>query len=325
MQEAHSFSLQQAAPVLARIKLMARLDVTQKRLPQDGRFTFPANGQVLDLRVSTMPLHNGESVVIRLLDPALGGLSLAELGYHVEVATGLEKAIEQQQGLVLVTGPTGSGKSTTLYSLLTRLNKPEIKIITIENPVEIVLPGINQIQVNDAHGVSFASALRSVLRQDPDVVMIGEIRDSETAKLAAQAALTGHLVLSTLHTSSAVSAISRLRDLGLADYLISATLNTVVAQRLLRVNCTKCDINQPSNSCRFCYGTAYSGRTTIAELLAGLNDIDLSQPTQELEAALELRLLNQSTLRHDALRLLNEGVVDQAEVMRVLGIDASSL
>jgi len=323
LQQAHSFSSEDALSVLARIKVMARLDVTQRRLPQDGRFKFPADGQLLDLRVSTMPLHNGESVVVRLLDSSLGNLSLAELGYRDTVAAALEKAVERQQGMVLVTGPTGSGKSTTLYSLLNRLNQPDRKIISIENPVEMVLPGVNQIQVDEAHGISFVSALRSVLRQDPDVIMVGEIRDAETAKLAAQAALTGHLVLSTLHTASAMATVTRLRDLGLADYLISATLSTVVAQRLVRVSCLVCISDKPSTSCRSCYGTGYSGRTTIAELLERLDGVDLSLSKPALEAALESQLLNQMTLKHDALRLLEKEVVDQAEVMRVLGTEVS--
>jgi general secretion pathway protein E len=325
MQQAHSFDPEDALPASARIKLMAKLDVTQRRLPQDGRFKFRANGQLFDLRVSTMPLHSGESIVIRLLDPSLGSLSLGELGYRPSVALALQQAVTSQQGLVLVTGPTGSGKSTTLYSLLNMLNRPEIKVISIENPVEIVLNGVNQIQIDEAHGVSFASALKSVLRQDPDIIMVGEIRDAETARLSAQAALTGHLVLSTLHTSSSCTAVTRLRDLGIPDYLISATLETVVAQRLVRVNCADCQTDNRSVSCRSCYGSGYSGRTAVAELLECVQDVDLSLSSAALELALGAKLLDQMTLRDDALRLLEKGVIDQAEMMRSLGMYANSV
>ena len=319
LQKSHRFDAVETLAVLARIKLMARLDVTQRRLPQDGRFKFPADGQLLDLRVSTMPLHNGESIVIRLLDPSVSNKSLLELGYTPAATAVLQKVIERRQGLLLVTGPTGSGKSTTLYSLLNRLNQPDIKIISIENPVEIVLPGVNQIQIDVAHGLSFASALKSVLRQDPDVIMIGEIRDAETARLAAQAALTGHLVLSTLHTSSASAAVTRLRDLGLADYLISETLSTVVAQRLVRVKCSACAPDKPVASCQTCFGSGYSGRVAIAELLECTNALDLTLPTAVIEATLQDKLLEHTTLRDEASRLLKEGLIDRAEVLRVLG------
>lgn len=317
----HQFDKNQSDQVIARLKLMSKLDVTERRHAQNGRFKFPADGRVVDLRVSTLPLHDGESVVLRLLEFGLSQLGLQDLGFSESIASSMEQAISTQQGLVLVTGPTGSGKSTTLYSLLNQLNKQELKLISIEDPVELNVAGINQIQVDDEYGVSFSAALKTVLRQDPDVIMVGEIRDAETAQLAAQAALTGHLVLATLHTASAASAITRLQNLGLPEYLISATLKAVLAQRLLRCQCNDCSTDSDSRHCLSCFGAKYSGRTTIAELLplTAFNDLlDTS------EGVLSSRLLDGNTLRDDAQRLLAEGVTDQAEVFRVLGFSESS-
>jgi general secretion pathway protein E len=316
----HSFDAQQADQVVARLKLMSKLDVTERRQAQNGRFKFPADGRMIDLRVSTLPLHDGESIVLRLLEFGLSQLSLQGLGFSHDIANAMQQAISAQQGLVLITGPTGSGKSTTLYALLNQLNRPELKLISIEDPVELNIAGINQIQVDEEYGISFSVALKTVLRQDPDVIMVGEIRDTETAKLAAQAALTGHLVLATLHTPSAASAVTRLKDLGLPDYLVASTLKAVLAQRLLRKVCRGCLDSESSGSCVSCAGVSYSGRTTIAECLpasAFFGDVS--------EEILAVRLLNGVSLHDDAHRLVANGETDQAEVFRALGFQSEPI
>jgi general secretion pathway protein E len=220
--------------IVSRLKVMAGLNIAEKRLPQDGRFRVVVEGREIDLRISIVPTLHGESVVMRLLDRANAPLDLAELGYNAELRARLETLLDLPSGMLLVTGPTGSGKSSTLYAALSLLNTRERKILTIEDPVEYQLPGINQIPVRPAIGLSFASLLRSLLRQDPDIMLVGEIRDLETARIAAQASLTGHLLLSTLHTNDAVGAVVRLIDMGLEDYLVAAVLKGVVAQRLVR-------------------------------------------------------------------------------------------
>lgn len=314
LRDIHTFESAQRDQVVARIKLMSKLDVTERRDAQNGRFKFPADGRVIDLRVSTLPLHDGESVVLRLLEFSLSQLSLQDLGFSDSVAESMQQAISTQQGLILITGPTGSGKSTTVYSLLNQLNKSEQKLISIEDPVELNILGINQIQVDDEYGLSFSAALKTVLRQDPDVIMVGEIRDAETAQLAAQAALTGHLVLATLHTASAASAITRLQNLGLPEYLISSTVRAVLAQRLLRCKCESC---ASSDDCAVCMGSGYSGRTTIAELLP---TTAFSKALDSSEASLATKLLDGITLADDAQRLIGDGITDQSEVFRVLGV-----
>ncbi|RBP47146.1 GspE/PulE family protein [Arenicella xantha] len=324
LQSAGSIDQSRIAPTMARIKLMSGLDVTQRRQPQDGRFKFPADGQLIDMRVSTMPLHDGESAVIRLLDPTLGHASLSELGYRQSVIDCLHAAMRQRQGLIVITGPTGSGKSTTLYALLNRLNLDQLKVISIEDPVEIAMPGINQIQVDTEHGVSFAKSLRSVLRQDPDVIMVGEIRDAETAKLAAQAALTGHLVLTTLHTNSAIETLARLRDFGVPDYLISATLKTVVAQRLVRLSCRFCQTLARGADCEHCQSTGYLGRTAIAEVLPSLVGVDWVNSKASNKQLLKSIRLDNMSLADDAARLLASGCIDELERLRVVGDEALS-
>jgi general secretion pathway protein E len=304
--------------VIARLKLMSKLDITERRHAQNGRFKFPADGRVVDLRVSTLPLHDGESVVLRLLDVNLSQQPLQSLGFSEAVSEGLHQAIRTQQGLILITGPTGSGKSTTVYSLLNQLNKSDQKLISIEDPVELNIAGINQIQVDEEFGLSFAASLKTVLRQDPDIIMVGEIRDAETAQLAAQAALTGHLVLATLHTSSAASAVTRLQNLGLPDYLISATVRAVLAQRLLRCHCKDCAKKGVNAECLACNGSGYVGRTTIAELLPSSA---FNQDMQTCEASLSAHLLGGKTLADDAQRLLDSNTTDHHEVYRVLGVD----
>jgi general secretion pathway protein E len=226
--------------VVSRIKVMAGLNIAERRLPQDGRLRMAVRGHEIDLRVATSPAIHGESVVLRLLDRSNLSLDFDSLGFDVETRDRFERALQQPHGVVLVTGPTGSGKTTTLYAALTGLNAPERKILTIEDPIEYRLGGINQTQVNPQIGLSFSAALRSFLRQDPDVMMVGEIRDLETAQIAVQAALTGHMILSTLHTNSAAAAVSRLVDMGVEPFLIATALNAVLAQRLVRRLCPHC-------------------------------------------------------------------------------------
>jgi len=279
------------AAVVSRIKIMARLDIAERRLPQDGRIKLTVRGHEIDFRVSTMPALYGEKVVLRVLDRTAVDFDYERLGLPADVRAGLERAFELPNGMVLVTGPTGSGKTTTLYTGLTKLNTIERNVVTVEDPIEYQLTGINQIQVKPQIGLNFASLLRSILRQDPDVIMIGEIRDLETVQIAVQAALTGHLVLSTVHTNSAAATMTRLRDMGLEDYLMTATLKAVLAQRLVRRLCRNCREpqeapaplrerfgldrlagNQPitlyhPRGCPECRGTGFRGRRAIAELL----------------------------------------------------------
>ncbi len=302
-----------ATRIQARLKLISGMDVSQKRLPQSGRFQFPHDGRVFDFRSSTLPLYDGESIVLRILESKLGTDSLENLGFRASLAAELKKVITSRHGLFLVTGPTGSGKSTTLYSLLNMLDGDQLKIVSIEDPVELAMPKVNQIQVDRDHGVDFASALRAVMRQDPDVVMVGEIRDEETALLAAQAALTGHLVLSTLHTNSAVSTINRLRNLGLKDYLIDGSLKGILAQRLIRTT------GKPTSVLEDIENTsgklALASRTVIAEYLPFRELHTLK--TDPLELSNEL--FEKINLRSDAQRVLDSGETLQEEIHRVLG------
>ncbi|MEM7455063.1 MAG: GspE/PulE family protein, partial [Planctomycetota bacterium] len=233
------------APALVlRLKLMAGLDISEKRLPQDGRFSLKINEHNIDVRLSTMPVQYGESVVMRLLDQTGGSLNLNSIGMPKPMLSRFEKIILRPHGMILVTGPTGSGKSTTLYAALQQLNVAEKKIITVEDPVEYKLSRINQVQVNSDIGRTFSTVLRSALRQDPDIVLIGEMRDEETAEIALRAAMTGHLVLSTLHTNDAVSTVNRLMDMGIKSYLLASALHAILAQRLVRRICESC--SQPA-------------------------------------------------------------------------------
>jgi general secretion pathway protein E len=287
------------AAVISRIKIMSRLDIAERRLPQDGRIRLSVRGHEIDFRVSTVPSMYGESVVLRVLDRSAVEFDFIKLGLPEDVREGLVRALDLPNGMVLVTGPTGSGKTTTLYTGLLKLNSIARNIITVEDPIEYQLTGINQIQVKPQIGLNFASLLRSILRHDPDVIMIGEIRDLETAQIAVQASLTGHLVLSTVHTNSAAATVTRLRDMGVEDYLLSATLKGVLAQRLVRRLCPKCKTAEPapaalierfqlgrlvpdphaislchSVGCPDCRGTGFRGRRAIAELLLPSREID---------------------------------------------------
>jgi general secretion pathway protein E len=286
------------AAIISRLKIMARLDIAERRLPQDGRIKLTVRGHEIDFRVSTVPSLHGEKVVLRVLDRTAVEFDYEKLGLPPDIRQGIERALELPNGMVLVTGPTGSGKTTTLYTGLLKLNTVARNVVTVEDPIEYQLAGINQIQVKPQIGLNFASLLRSILRQDPDVIMIGEIRDIETVQIAVQAALTGHLVLSTVHTNSAAATITRLRDMGLEDYLMTATLKGVLAQRLVRRLCPICKAVEPAPSalierfgldrlassnaitlhhptgCAECRGTGFRGRRAIAELLVPNRAID---------------------------------------------------
>ncbi len=298
LHEAEAPPRQLAAAITSRVKIMARLDIAERRMPQDGRIKMAVRGQDVDFRVSTIPSLHGETVVLRILDRSAVVFDYARLGLAPQVISKLGSALELPNGIVLVTGPTGSGKTTTLYTGLLALNAVTRKIVTVEDPIEYQLQGINQIQVRSQIGLTFASLLRSILRQDPDVIMVGEIRDGETAQIAVQAALTGHLVLSTLHTNSAAAAVTRLRDMGVEDYLLTAVLRGIMAQRLVRRLCVDCRRPEPAPAelvqrfgldrltrdrpvmlsravgCAACRQTGYRGRTAIAEFLQFGSEIE---------------------------------------------------
>jgi general secretion pathway protein E len=340
------------AAVISRIKIMARLDIAERRLPQDGRIRLTVRGHEVDLRVSTVPALHGESVVLRVLDRSAVALDFAKLGFPGDIEAGLRRALDLPNGMVLVTGPTGSGKTTTLYAGLLQLNSVARKIVTVEDPIEYQLAGINQIQVKPQIGLNFASLLRSILRHDPDVIMIGEIRDFETAEIAVQAALTGHLVLSTVHTNSAAATVTRLRDMGLEDYLLSATLKGVLAQRLVRRLCPACKAAENSNAglppalierlgsaqltpgeplglyravgCSQCRGTGFSGRLAIGELLVPNTEIDRLIFARADHTAIERAAVagGMRTMLDSGLRKVAAGETTLDEVLRCIHSDA---
>lgn len=331
------------AAIVSRIKIMARLNIAERRLPQDGRIKLAIRGTPIDLRISTIPTMHGESVVMRVLDRTGVALDFTALGINeVSLRTYL-KILERPNGIVLVTGPTGSGKTTTLYTSLTRLNSPDKKILTVEDPIEYQLDGINQIQVKPSIGLSFANVLRSILRQDPDVVMIGEIRDVETAEIAIQAALTGHLVLSTLHTNDAAGTITRLLDMGVQEYLLTSTLNGVAAQRLVRLLCAQCRTRERAmpelveqlgldryadgkeiylyhaNGCGACNNTGYFGRSMLTEVLV-VTDLIRSRILRHAES-LDLHRAaaeeGMQTMYDDGMRKALSGETTVEEILRV--------
>ncbi len=311
------------ASLISRIKIMAQLDIAEKRLPQDGRITLRVGGKPVDVRVSTLPTGHGERAVLRLLDKQAGQLGLQHLGMNDDVLVQFDKLIAQPHGIVLVTGPTGSGKTTTLYAALTRLNDSSTNILTVEDPVEYELPGIGQTQVNARIDMTFAKALRAILRQDPDIIMIGEIRDLETAQIAVQASLTGHLVLATLHTNDSAAAVTRLLDMGIEPFLLSSSLLGVVAQRLVRKLCAQCKtfdgVTWQAKGCELCGQTGYQGRVGVYELLLTTEQIRAQIHNRASEA--EIRLAAQHdgmrTMREDGERWLHNGTTTQAELMRV--------
>lgn len=266
--EARSLPRKLTEPVISRVKVMAQMDIAERRLPQDGRTTVTIGEHEVDLRISSIPTAQGERVVIRLLDKGhTHAFTLAQLGMPSQMQGVFARLCERPHGMVLVTGPTGSGKSTTLYSVLRKIDAEAVNIMTLEDPIEYELPGVSQSQVNLRKGITFITGLRHILRQDPDVIMVGEIRDSETARIAIQSALTGHLVFSTLHTNDAAGAVVRLMDLGVEPYLVNASLAAVLAQRLVRTLCSECHGGETMSACTYCRGVGFRGRTGIYELL----------------------------------------------------------
>ncbi|HSW16825.1 MAG TPA: ATPase, T2SS/T4P/T4SS family [Ramlibacter sp.] len=303
------------AALISRLKIMADLDIAEKRLPQDGRISLRIGTRAVDVRVSTLPSAHGERAVLRLLDKSESKLSLESVGMTGDSLTRFLHLITQPHGIILVTGPTGSGKTTTLYAALSRLDAGSSNIMTVEDPIEYELPGIGQTQVNARIDLDFAKALRAILRQDPDVIMIGEIRDYETAQIAIQASLTGHLVLATLHTNDAASAVTRLTDMGVEPFLLSSSLLGVLAQRLVRKRCTHCQ----GAGCQACGQTGYQGRTGIFELMVANEAIRGHIHNRAAEAEIrETALASGMTLmRDDGERLVREGVTTREELVRV--------
>jgi len=326
--------------IVSRVKVIGRMDIAEKRLPQEGRVRIVAEGREIDLRVSSMPTLLGEKLVIRVLDKGNLRVRLEDLGFRPESLERFRRALEQPHGLLLVTGPTGSGKTTTLYSALDLIRSPELNIVTVEDPVEYQLDQINQIQVQDAIGMTFARALRSILRQDPDVIMVGEVRDEETARVAVQAALTGHLVLATLHTNDAPGAVARLLDMNIEPYLLSSAINGVVAQRLARTLCPACitkyypddavleaagilgEQRRPfhkGGGCQACHDTGFRGRVGVYEVMEVTSllrrMIYRGEPTHELRA--KMRDEGMATLRQEGVLLAKAGRTSLEEVLRV--------
>jgi type IV pilus assembly protein PilB len=333
-------SLDKAKPLISRFKIMADLDIAEKRRPQDGRIRVEEAGHMIDIRVSTLPTDFGEKIVLRILDKSHLQLDLSKLGFQDKDLGVFRRTIRLPYGMILVTGPTGSGKTTTLYAALNHINTPETNITTIEDPIEYNLPGINQTHVKSDIGLTFAAILRSILRQDPNVIMLGEIRDAETAEIAIRAALTGHLVFSTLHTNDALSAITRLTDMGIEPFLVAASVKMILAQRLLRTLCAECktplslsdqDVEEfrieglkagdqffAQQGCPSCNHVGYAGRTAVYEVLPiqnGLSDlIARSAPSAELRE--KARAAGFQTLRDAALAKARCGVTTLEEVIR---------
>jgi len=333
-------------PLVSRLKIMARLDIAEKRVPQDGRFQVRYRGREIDFRVSTMPTVFGEKVVIRVLDKAGMIASVDKLGFTAVNRLRLDRILRHPHGMVLITGPTGSGKTTTLYAILNEMNSPALNVITIEDPVEYILPGVNQIPINPRAGLTFARGLRSILRQDPDIVMVGEIRDAETAEIAVRAATTGHLVFSTLHTKTAIGSLSRLVDIGIEPFLVASSVVGVVAQRLARVICPRCRESyraapdvlegcfkghaaeefatlQRGSGCSHCSRTGYRGRTAIGEVLplsAALRRMVCARAGEE---DLESQAVREGLIlmKDDGLEKVRRGITTVSEIVRVAYAD----
>jgi type IV pilus assembly protein PilB len=328
------------AAIVSRVKVIGKMDIAEKRLPQEGRVRIVAEGREIDLRVSSMPTLLGEKIVVRVLDKANLKVRLEDLGFRSEALATFKRFLEQSHGMALVTGPTGSGKTTTLYSALDLLRSPEVNLLTVEDPVEYQLDLVNQIQVNEPIGLNFARALRSILRQDPDVIMVGEIRDQETARVAVQAALTGHLVLATLHTNDAPGAVARLVDMGIETYLLSGALNGAVAQRLARTICPHCATKyypaehvlkdaglshevgrafRKGSGCQRCHDSGFQGRMGVYEVFEVTPEIRRmvhhARPTHELRAA--MKHTGGLSLREEGVLLALDGRTSLEEVLRV--------
>lgn len=333
-------SVQIAPLLISRIKVMSKLDIAEKRLPQDGRMSVLLGGRSIDLRVSTMPSSHGERVVMRLLDKDAGKLQAQQLGMPEATKNELDELISRPHGIILVTGPTGSGKTTTLYAALQQMDRKQRNIMTVEDPVEYDLPGVSQTQINLRAGMTFARGLRAILRQDPDVILIGEIRDGETAEIATQASLTGHLVLSTLHTNTAAGAVTRLQDLGVDSFLLASTVRGIISQRLMRKLCTHCReevvvddyqrslLNVPkdfsiykSKGCEACNNTGFSGRQALFELVTV--DASLQSLIHEDSGELELEQAIRKTvpsIREAGFELVRQGKTTIEEVIRVTSV-----
>jgi general secretion pathway protein E len=342
LQESEAPPVHSTAAVISRVKVMARLNIAERRLPQDGRIKLRIEGREIDMRVSTVPTLFGESVVLRILDKDRVPLDFTSLGFTRDTLPAFEELVGRPHGILLVTGPTGSGKTTTLYAALEALNTPDKKILTVEDPVEYQLEGINQIQVKPQIGLTFANALRSILRQDPDIIMVGEMRDRETAAIAVQSALTGHKVFSTLHTNDAAGSITRLLDMGVEDFLLTSTVNGILAQRLVRTLCPECrepyapsgdflrslaradaDVGSPTLyhpvGCKRCGGSGYRGRTSILELMVLTEPIrrailEQGDATTIRRAAMEAGMI---PMYRDGVRKALRGVTSIEEVVRV--------
>jgi MSHA biogenesis protein MshE len=332
-----------AAALVLRLKLMSGLDISEKRLPQDGRAQIKIKGRVIDIRVSTMPVQNGESVVMRLLDQSQGLLSLNQTGMPPSILKRYRKLLKRPHGMILVTGPTGSGKTTTLYGSLTELNRPESKIITVEDPVEYRLPRINQVQVNYKIDLTFSNVLRTTLRQDPDIIMVGEMRDKETVEIGLRGALTGHLVLSTLHTNDSISSAIRLLDMGAPGYLVASSLRGIIAQRLVRRICDNCSVEEKVSSeakfwlntlnedisnitfkkgagCQKCNHSGYRGRVGVFELLEMTEAMMSSLKNEDTSAFSDAARLSPDykPLAHSALLYAKEGITSIDEVLKLV-------
>ncbi len=312
------------AALISRLKIMAELDIAEKRLPQDGRISLRIGGRAIDVRVSTLPSAHGERAVLRLLDKTESKFTLEGLGMNGELLASFQRLVQQPHGIVLVTGPTGSGKTTSLYASLQTVDTGTTNVLTVEDPIEYELPGIGQTQVNAKIDLSFAKALRAILRQDPDVIMIGEIRDHETAQIAIQASLTGHLVLATLHTNDAPSAVTRLTDMGIEPFLLSSSLLGVLAQRLVRKLCVECKrIDDQGRyqpvGCDACARTGYKGRTGVYELMVADDKVRglIHQRAPETELLLAARAAGLRSMREDGEHLVALGITSSAELLRV--------
>jgi general secretion pathway protein E len=331
----------QITPLLiSRIKVMSKLDIAEKRLPQDGRMTVKLGGRSIDLRISTMPSSHGERVVMRLLDKDAGKLQVDDLGMPSETSAQLDDLIRRPHGIILVTGPTGSGKTTTLYAGLQQMDRQGRNIMTVEDPVEYDLPGISQTQINLRAGMTFARGLKAILRQDPDVILIGEIRDGETAEIATQSSLTGHLVLSTLHTNTAAGAITRLQDLGVDSFLLASTIRGILSQRLLRKLCPHCkrpsepnEFNRgllklkpgqkvfEANGCEKCNSTGYAGRQALFELVTVDSSLQTLIHENAGEIELEAKIREQvPSIREAGFGLVRDGLTTIEEVLRVTSV-----
>ena len=340
LQQSQNIPKEAQAAVSTRIKIMAGLDIAEKRIPQDGRFDFTINNKILNVRVSVLPTVHGEKVVMRILDKTNFLMPKEKLGFTKDNLVKFDQLLQNPNGIILITGPTGSGKSTTLYTMLSELNQVSDNITTVEDPIEYQIDGLNQVQVNQKAGLSFPNALRSFLRQDPDIIMVGEIRDSETVEVAIRAAITGHLVLSTLHTNDAVSSISRLIDMGVEPYLAAVSLRGVISQRLVRRLCTRCAqayrpveyeldyLGLPKDGdytfykevgCSHCNKTGYKGRIAVHEILLINNEIkDMISRNATVNEITKFAIeTGMSTLKNESVRLIENGITSFNEAMQI--------